>query len=208
MEHDIRKYYNECDSCQRMKAPRHAKHGLFHPLESACKPWTHISTDFITNLPESEGATMILVMVHRFTKIAHFIPIKKKDSPTVAGAYLENEWKYHKFSEDVVSDRDSTFMRSFFRNLYNYLGIHRSMSTTYHLRTEGQTEQINQVIETYLRSYCNYEQINWAVMLAIAEYAYNNSKHSATKISPFYTNYGSKPLTTWPTDVQYRNPAS
>ena len=147
MERDVRKYCSECDNCQRTKAPRHAKHGLLHPLELACKPWTHMSTDFITDLPESEGATMILVVVDRFTKMAHFIPLRKKDSPTVARAYLENVWKYHGFPEDVVSDRDSTFTGSFFTDLYNFLGIKRSMSTAYHPQTDGQTEHINQVIE-------------------------------------------------------------
>jgi len=208
MERDIRKYCSECDICQRTKAPRHAKHGLLHPLELACKPWTHVSTDFITDLPESEGATIILVVVDRFIKMAHFIPIKKKDSPTVAQAYLENVWKYHGFPEDVVSDRDSTFTGSFFTDLYNYWGIKRSMSTAYHPQTDGQTERINQVIEAYLRSYCNYEQNDWASMLAMAEYAYNNSKHALTKISPFYANYGFEPRTTWPTDIQFRNLAS
>jgi len=193
MERDIRKYCSECDNCQRTKAPRHTKHGLLHSLELACKPWTHISTDFITDLPESEGATIILVVVDRFTEMAHFIPIKKKDSPTVARAYLENVWKYHGFPEDVVSDRDSTIMGSFFTDLYNYLGIERSMSTAYHPQTDGQTERINQVIESYLRSYCNYKQNDGASMLAMAEYAYNNSKHSSTKISPFYANYGFEP---------------
>ena len=123
MEVDVRKYCNECDICQRTKAPRHAKHGLLHPLDMACKPWTHISTDFKTHLLESEGATMILVVVDRFTKMAHFIPIGKKDSPTVARAYLENVWKYHGFPEDVVSDRDGTFTGQFSMDLYDYLGI-------------------------------------------------------------------------------------
>jgi len=132
MERDVRKYCSECHNCQRTNASRHAKHGLLHPLELACKPCTHISTDFITNLPESEGATIILVVVNRFTKMAHFIPIKKKDSPTVATAYLENVWKYHGFPEDAVSDRESTFTGGFFTDLYNYLGIKRSMSTACH----------------------------------------------------------------------------
>jgi hypothetical protein len=75
---------------------------------------------------------MILVVVDRFTNMAHFIPNKKKDSPTVARAYLENVWKYHWFPEDVVSDRDSTFTGRFFTDQYNYLGNERSMSTAYH----------------------------------------------------------------------------
>jgi len=203
MECDIRKYCGNCDNCQRTKALRHARHGLLHPLELACKPWTHISTDFITDLPESEGATIILVVVDRFTKMAPFVLIKRKDSPMVARAYLEYVWKYHGFPEDVVSDRDATFTRSFFTNLYNYLRIKHSMSTAYHPQTDRQTERMNQIIECYLRSYCNYEQNDWASMLAMAEYAYHNSKHSSTKISPFYANYGFEPQTTWPTEIQF-----
>jgi len=208
MEDDVRQYCNECDNCQRTKAPRHAKHGLLHPLELPSKPWTHISTDFITDLPESLGYTKILVVVDRFTKMAHFIPLSTKDSPTVAKAYLENVWKYHGFPEDVVSDRDGTFTGQYFTDLYNYLGVKRSMSTAFHPQTDGQTERINQVIEAYLRSYCNYEQNDWAEMLSMAEFAYNNSKHSATKISPFYANYGYEPRTNWPTDIQFKNPSS
>jgi len=91
---------------------------------------------------------MILVVVDRFTKMAHFVPIKNKDSPSVSRAYLENVWKYHGFPEDVVSDRDMTFTGSFFTDLYNYLGItKRSMSTAYQPQTDGQIECINHVIE-------------------------------------------------------------
>ena len=140
--------------------------------------------------------------------MAHFIPLSKKDSPTVAQAYLEKVWKYHRFPEDVVWDRDSTFTGQYFTDLYNYLGIKRSMSTAFHPQTDGQTERINQVIEAYLRSYCNYEHNDWAEMLGMSEFAYNNSEHSATKISPFYANYGYEPRANWPMDIQFRNLAS
>jgi len=148
MEQDRRKYCRECDMCQRTKSPRNAKHWLLHSFKLACKPWTHISMGFITDLPESEGATMILVVVDCYTKMAHFIPIKKKDSLTVTWVYLESVWKYDGFPEDVVSDRDSTFTGSVFTDLYDYLDIKCSVSTAYHLQTDGQTERINQVIES------------------------------------------------------------
>jgi hypothetical protein len=84
MEHDMRKYFNECDNCQRTKSPRHAKYGMLHTLQLARKRWTHISTHFKTDLPVSDRATMILVVVDLFTKMAHFIPLQNKDSPTMA----------------------------------------------------------------------------------------------------------------------------
>jgi hypothetical protein len=115
----------------------------------------HISTRFIKDLPESEEATMILVVVHRFTNMAHFVQIKKKDSPTDTSTYLEDLWKYQGLPEDVISDTDSTFPEGFFPDLYNFPRIKRSISTVYHSQSNGQTEHMNLVIESYLRSYCN-----------------------------------------------------
>ena len=37
--------------------------------------------------------------------------------------------------------------------------------------------------------YCEYEQTNWASLLPLAEFSYNNSKHSATTLTPSYANY-------------------
>lgn len=65
--------------------------------------------DIVTDLPESEGATMIFVVVNRFTTMTDCIANGKKNSPMVAQAYFENVCKYHGFPEDVVSDRDSPF---------------------------------------------------------------------------------------------------
>jgi hypothetical protein len=160
------------------------------------------------DLPGTLECTKIFVVVDRFTKMAHFIPLARKDSPSVVRAYLDNVWKYHEFPEDVVSDRDGTFTGQYFTDPYNYLGIKRSMSMSFHPHTDVQKERRNQVIEAYFRSYCNYEQNDWVEMLAMAEFAYNNSKHSATKLTPFYANYGYEPRTNWQTNIQFRNPAS
>jgi hypothetical protein len=43
-------------------------------------------------------------------------------------------------------------------------------------------------------------------MLAVAEYSYNNSKHSTTNISPFYVNYGFEQRSNWATEIQFRKP--
>ena len=67
----IRDYVRSCDECQHSKSPRHAKYGQH--LELPYAAWSSISTDFITQLPESQGKTQIMVVVDRFTKMAHFI---------------------------------------------------------------------------------------------------------------------------------------
>ena len=63
----------------------------------------------------------------------------------------------------------------------------------YHPETDGQTKRVNQILEQYLQMFVNYQQDNWSEWLPYAEFAYNNSTHSATKQSPFYTLYGRHP---------------
>src|SRR5258706_12463783 len=77
MEAWIRNYVKTCVTCQRNKTPRHAKHGLLRPLDIPYAPWEGISMDFITDLLEVKGYCKIWVIVDRFSKMAHFIPLKR-----------------------------------------------------------------------------------------------------------------------------------
>jgi hypothetical protein len=88
MDEQIRQYVHECDSCQRNKLSRHRRNGLLHPLELPSAPWTSISMNFITDLPESEGCRTIWVVVDRFTKMAHFIPLTEKTATYVAKQFV------------------------------------------------------------------------------------------------------------------------
>jgi Chromo (CHRromatin Organisation MOdifier) domain len=63
----------------------------------------------------------------------------------------------------------------------------------YHPKGDRQTERMNQTLEQYLHVYCNYQQDNWADLLPIAEFAYNNALNATTGISPFFANKGYHP---------------
>jgi len=60
----INDYVRSCDECQHNKSPRHTRWGLLQPLETPYAAWNSISTDFITQLPESQGYTQIMVVVN------------------------------------------------------------------------------------------------------------------------------------------------
>jgi len=89
----------------------------------------------------------------------------------------------------MVSDRGPQFAAYLTKELNKMLGIQMKLSTVFHPQTDGQTEQMNQELEQYLRFFVEHRQKNWPEWLASAEFAVNNKAHTATKMSLFMANY-------------------
>ena len=70
------------------------------------------------------------------------------------------------------------------------LEIETRLLTAFHPQINGQTEQMNQELEQYLRFFVDHRQKDWPEWLASAEFAVNNKVHIATKVSSFMANYG------------------
>jgi hypothetical protein len=47
---------------------------------------------------------------------------------------------------------------------------------------------MNETLEQYLWIFGNYHQTNWAKLLPLAEFAYNNTLSATTGVSPFFAN--------------------
>jgi len=194
----IRDYVQSCDECQHSKSPRHAKYGLLQPLEVPYAAWSSRSTDFITQLPESQGKTQIMVVVDRFTKMAHVIGLHENaTAKDVADTFLREVWKLHGLPTEIISEMDTKFSGEFGESLCKILGVKPRMSTAYHPQNDGQTERINPVLEGYLRTLVNYDQNDWYQLLPLAEHANNNSATNAHKMTPFLANYSFHPQTEW-----------
>ena len=88
-----------------------------------------------------------------------------------------------------MPDRGLQFVVELMKELNRMLGIETKLLTAFHLQKDGQTKQINQELEQYLRFFVNYRQKDWPEWLASAEFAVNNKVHTATKMSPFIANY-------------------
>lgn len=75
MARDVRDYVATCPACAQHKSSRRLVPGLLYPLPVPWCPWSDIAVDFVTVLPVSEGHTLVLTVVDRFSKMAHFIPL-------------------------------------------------------------------------------------------------------------------------------------
>ncbi|QRW20759.1 Retrotransposable element Tf2 protein [Rhizoctonia solani] len=180
-----------CQANQRAHAPVIA----LKPLEVPPFPFHTILYNFITGFPKSQGHDAILVVIDSFSKFGHFIPTSKKvTAKGLADLFITHVWKLHGLPVKTVSDRGTTFTGKFLRALYQRLGVKPAFLSAYHPESDGQTERVNQFIEFYLRSYVAADHSDWATWLPLAEYAYNNAKHTATGKTPFELVYGRNPV--------------
>ena len=189
MKHDIQVYVSQCMMCQKVKYDRGKQVGLLQPLPIPDAPWESISMDFIFGLPKSIHGNMgIRTIVDRFSKQAHFIPVKKTIKPYhMATLFVSNIFKYHGLPKSIVSDRDPRMTSLFWKGLFENLGTRLNFSSAYHPQTDGQSEIVNSTILDLLKSYVNeVDQRNqWEKYLPLVEYAYNNTVHTSTGKSPF-----------------------
>jgi hypothetical protein len=65
------------------------------------------------------------------------------------------------------------------------MGSKLKMSTSFRPQTDGQIENVNLVIQQFLRNYVATNQQDWVDHLELVEFCYNNSEHSATGSTPF-----------------------
>ena len=194
MSQFINKYIEACDNCIRSK-PRISQG--FKQLKQNKTPerrWGTISMDFVMPLPRSEGNTGILVVVDRLTKMAHFIAIRKEITTLeTAETLMRNVFKLHGLPDKIISDRGTQFTAKVIQEMYKKLDITSALSSVYHPQTDGQTERVNQDLETYIRMFCTHQQDDWANWLHLAEFAYNNKEHSTIKTSLFKANNLAEP---------------
>ena len=157
----VRQYVSTCDICQRNKSPRHKKYGFLDPLELPTRVWGSISMDFVTDLPLVQGFTQIWVIVDRFSKMVHLIPLPTKvTAEELAQVFTREIWRLHGLPDSILLDRYSKFISRFWKSLLEQLEIKRKLSTAFHPQTDGQTERVNQVIEAYLQIFSNYKRTN------------------------------------------------
>ena len=188
-------FIKQCQVCQQAKHLHTHPQGLLQPLPIPEGAWQNISLDFIEGLPKSEGYSVILVVVDRFTKYAHFLPLKHPYSALlVARILFDSVIRPHGLPQTMVSDWDKVFTSIVWKELFRFMGVKLDLSTAYHPQTDGQTEQVNQCLEMYLRCSVGDSPAKWKSWLAQAEFWYNSTHHSVLGCSPFKALYGHEPF--------------
>lgn len=140
----VKAFVASCTICQQAKPERVASPGLLAPLSLPKGCWQDITMDFIEGLPKSKQYNCILVVVDRFSKHAHFLPLSHPFTALhVATTLMDQVFKLHGLPKSIVSDRDKIFTSTLWKQLFKFFGIQHYLSSAYHPQTDGQSEIVN-----------------------------------------------------------------
>jgi len=88
---------------------------------------------FITGLPKSRNKSVIKVVVDRVSKYSHFYALQHPfTTSTVAQIFMDPVFKLLGMPHSIVSDRDPTFIRNIWKELFKLQGTQLHLHSAYH----------------------------------------------------------------------------
>ncbi len=163
--------------------------------------------DFVTRLPvwtswKGEIFDSILVIVNQLTKMVYYKAVKVTiDALGLATVIIKAVVQHHGLADSIVSDWGSVSILKFWSSLYYFLKIKQRLLTAFHLQTDSQTKRQNSTIEAHLRVFVNFEQNDWARLLPMTKFAYNNEKNASTGHMLFKFNCDYHPWDSYKEDI-------
>ena len=128
---------------------------------------------------------------HGLTKGVILCPTKKTiTAEGIATLFFHKVFLHFGLYDIIISDRGPQFASAFTKELGRLLNYNLSLSTTYHLQSDGETKQVNQEIETYLQILFGNNPTSWTESISHAEFAHNHHPHSVTSQFPFFLMMG------------------
>lgn len=138
MKADIWSFVQSCEVCLQAKPDRVRYPGLLQPLPVPSASFEVITMDFIEGLPQSGSFNAIWVIVDKFSKFSHFVPLKHLfTAASVARLFMEHIYRLHGLPKSIVSDRDRIFTSKFWQLLFKLAGSELQFSSSYHPQTDG-----------------------------------------------------------------------
>jgi hypothetical protein len=110
MKSTVHNFVQNCQTSLQAKPDRACYPGKLQLLPVPNEVWEIISMDFIEGLPRSCNANCILVVVDKFTRYGHFIPLSRPYTvSSVASLFMNSMYKLHGLLASIISDRDPIF---------------------------------------------------------------------------------------------------
>jgi hypothetical protein len=191
---EVRKFIRAYAICQRNKVEHLHPVGLLQPLELSPVVWEDVVMDFIEGLPQFNGKSVILMVVDRFSKSTHFLPLGHPyTTTTIVRCFFDNVVRLHGIQASIVSDRNPVFTSNFWRELFKLTGVKLNMTSVFHPQSDGSQKPRTRLSTMCLCRVTDDCPRHWMQWLPWAEFCYNSSYQASLHTSPFHVVYGQDP---------------
>ncbi len=165
MIRDVKQYVQNCHICRRIKAAKNKYHELLNSLSMFDKSWIDIILDFVTKLFNNKNYNAVLMIIDRLSKMHYYIFCTIDENKTTIEKtiklLIQHVWKLHELFITMIFDRKSHFISLVWNTICKMFKIKTKLFTTFHSKTNEQSEIFNQKMKRYLRVYVNHQQDDW-----------------------------------------------
>ena len=141
MRKDIANFTKTCQQCAKSKVLRHNTTPLSPVLPPPTERFTHIYVDLTGPPNESCGYRYLTVIIDRFSRFIHAIPLVGISSEECVIAFIHNWVALFGCPEKFFYDQGTQFTSSLWHETFRFLGCQMKHSTAYYPQAQGLVER-------------------------------------------------------------------
>jgi hypothetical protein len=174
----LRRYIHHCKQCLKEQTKRHSSYDELNFIKTMILFFHTIIIDFIVILFISQEYDVMLTTTNKIFKRISFVANKKtwnafKWTLTWLTALQKKEWK---LSRAIISDKDSKFVKFFWKIIFHHFEIALHFTTIYHSFVDDQSKRINQTIEIIIQfALMKKHTTNFVKLISFIQRSLNNS---------------------------------
>ena len=191
MQDEVDQHHWPCDRCTQFKACPQCEE-LYHILTTYPLELVHIDGLMIED-PKPGKDVNILVITDHFTQYTQMIVTTSQAARVTARALWDGLFTHHGFPASILSDQGHNLKSSLIKELCDLAGMDKIHTTSLPSTGNGQCEWFNPTIINMIGMLQDKDKTHWWDFVPTLVHAYNYTKSSATKFSPYYLMFGWKP---------------
>ncbi|HWV44813.1 MAG TPA: reverse transcriptase domain-containing protein, partial [Nitrospira sp.] len=187
---ETKHYVETCEACARAKKPKVSNEGKWEATVVGDR-WQRVSADFLGPVDKTErGNRYLLVFTDYFTRYVVAVPTVDCTAETVAREFVDKIVTKFGAPRELFTDNGPAFASEVVNAICKMAGTHKLFTTAYRPQANGMVERWNGTVAQSLRACMDGDKSSWDWKVPFITFAYNNSKHAATKMAPFELLFG------------------
>ena len=186
---DLKLFITCCAKCAAYTRSQAPKQGLLHPMvHGDVNDRWHL--DLTGRWTPCNGYVYILTAVEAFSRYCVCVPLRNKESLTVAKAIMDHIVMRFGIPLEFSSDQGLEFNAELSHSLMRFLGINKVRTTAYRPQANSLAEKIHLTLNSMMAKVVSEHQKDWCMYLPYVAFSYNATVHSATGFTPNFIMFG------------------